>query len=246
MNETAVIENTVATGSFEESYIRMRQKEGRIYTDEELLQLPDISSGHRYYKEWLLRKKSCTRLKKYIEKKIRSVKILEMGCGNGWLSHCLSQIPGSEVTGADINRIELQQAKRVFKNVPNLQFVPGGINAAGIPDAYFDFVIFASCIQYFASLEELVRDAMRKLKDSGELHILDSPFYKPVETTAAAERTKEYFDRMGFPQMADSYHHHSLDELKQFDCKILYQPNFISRYLYRNKTPFPWICIKKS
>src|SRR5687767_2559429 len=109
---------------FEEQYIRLRQKEGRLYTDEVVRQLPFVSRKDPFYREWRMRAQSAYRLHQYLQKKKRPLKILEVGCGNGWLSHLLSGIPGAVVTGLDINRKELMQATRVFQK-PTLCFIEG-------------------------------------------------------------------------------------------------------------------------
>ena len=240
---TATATHTISAG-FEQLYFSLRKKEGRVYSDEELLQLPNIVKYHPLYDEWQIRKESCNRLKHYFEKRLSSLKILEVGCGNGWLAHRLSSIPGSKVTGTDINFKELEQAVRVFNHIPNLQFIHGGINAIEIEEAKYDFIVFAASIQYFSSLKEIISHAMRKLKPNGEIHIPDSPFYKPGEITAAKERSAQYFNDLGFPEMTKHYFHHSTNELNFFHFKTLYQPSLINR-LSNNKNPFPWLCIKK-
>src|SRR5450755_3134227 len=94
---------TPADFLFEKKYITTRGLENRLYSDDELLRLPDIESEHTHYKEWQLRKKSSQRLMRYLAARKKALDILEIGCGNGWLSHQLAEIPGSRVTGLDIN-----------------------------------------------------------------------------------------------------------------------------------------------
>ena len=60
--------HTVWAG-FEQLYPALRHKEGRVYRDEEVLHLPNISKDHPHYPEWQIRKESCNRLKHYFEKK---------------------------------------------------------------------------------------------------------------------------------------------------------------------------------
>jgi protein-L-isoaspartate O-methyltransferase len=52
--------------------------------------------GHRHYHEWQIRKASSNRLVKYLAKKQKILEILEVGCGNGWLSAKLSVIPWTQ------------------------------------------------------------------------------------------------------------------------------------------------------
>src|SRR5215213_11952226 len=90
-------------GTFEELYISIRKKEQRIYTNEEVALLPDIYPDHIHYHEWQIRKRSSERLINYLSKKNRPLKILEVGCGNGWLSARMAAVDKWEVTGIDIN-----------------------------------------------------------------------------------------------------------------------------------------------
>lgn len=231
--------------SFEQQYLSLREKEQRIYSDEEVFQLPDISRQHPHYNEWQCRKESAKRLRNYFEKRSSLLKILEVGCGNGWLSHYLAYIPGCSVTGTDVNFQELQQASRVFSHIPNLKFAVGGIEAKGTEGLAFDFIVFASSIQYFPSLAETIWLAQHKLKPGGEIHILDTPFYKEDEVNLARQRTEEYYQRTGFPGMANFYYHHTIDSLQGLPHRILYEPSFFNRHFLQKKSPFPWIQIPK-
>ncbi len=241
---TGTAPHTTKSG-FEDHYLSLRQKEGRLYSDTEVQLLPDIAKQHPHYAEWQSRKESVSRLRNYFGKKLSLLKILEVGCGNGWLSHFLAYIPGCDVTGTDVNFTELQQGSRVFSHIPNLKFVYGGIDAAELEGEYYDFIVFASSIHYFSCLETIIETARKKLRPGGEIHILDTPFYKRNELAAAKLRTEAYYQATGFPEMAEYYYHHSMDNLQTYSPKILYSTSFINRRLLNNKNPFPWICIRK-
>lgn len=230
---------------FEQRYLAIRQKEGRIHSDATVLKLPDVSKDHPHYAEWRIRKESCCRLKQYFEKRLSLVKILEVGCGNGWLCHRLASVPRSNITGTDVNFAELQQASRVFSHIPNLKFVYGGINAKETEDEYYDFIVLASSIQYFPSPSVIIAEAMQKLKPAGEIHILDSPFYKSEDIPIAKKRTEDHYKTIGLPEMAAYYFHHTMDSLDFFSYKTLYASSFMNRHLFNNRNPFPWICITK-
>src|SRR4051794_23945424 len=98
-------------GIFEEKYIGVRQKEHRLYSDNEVKHLPGIAATHPLYDEWMIRKESCKRLIKYLQGKTK-LTIAEIGSGNGWLCNQLSSIEGSKIYGIDVNYTELQQAAR--------------------------------------------------------------------------------------------------------------------------------------
>lgn len=229
--------------NFQEQYLLLREKEGRIYSDGEVAELPDISADHIHFREWQLRKESAARLKKYLQRR-KPESVLEVGCGNGWLCHLLSSGSNYSITGVDVNETELLQARRVFGHVPDILFFSGSIDADEIKDKKFDIVIFASSVQYFGSLINIVIASFGKLKPAGEVHILDTAFYRKPELPAAGTRTEQHFSLLGFPGMASFYFHHSFDELELFEYKLLYKPGFIGKYLLGNKNPFPWIRIK--
>src|ERR1043166_8508266 len=122
----------IVLNNFEENYLLVRQKEDRLYTDEQVKRLPEIEQSHPHYKEWRIRAGSCNRLIQHLSDKKRKLNILDVGCGNGWLCHHLSKIPGGEVAGIDINKTELEQAKRVFDSMEDLEFFYGEIIDEGI------------------------------------------------------------------------------------------------------------------
>ncbi|MGN6532286.1 MAG: class I SAM-dependent methyltransferase [Ginsengibacter sp.] len=237
-------ENSSKENEFEKLYISLRKKEGRVFSEKEIRKLPEISKNHPLFKEWKIRKNSCNKLLKYVKQKGHICNILEIGCGNGWLSAQLSEVIRGEVTGIDINRIELNQAKKAFASKRNLNFIAGDIRN-GIPgDKKFDLIVFAASIQYFKSLKEIINTALQYLTLQGEIHILDSHFYLPEKIFSARQRTKQYFSEIGFPKMSRYYFHHEVRELKSFNYKVLYNPHkWLNRFLH-GKSPFYWMVIK--
>ncbi len=233
---------TQRENSFSNIYIDVRKKEERFYSDAIVKRLPYVPKTHRYYQEWKLRQKSSKRLIEYITAKNAPLKILDIGCGNGWFSHQLSGIPDSEIFGLDINDIELEQAARVFSK-PNLKFIYADIFSSEALTASkgFDIITVNSCIQYFSDLSKIVDTLTQKLTMNGELHIFDSPFYDASDIDKAKERTKAYYEELGFPKMTEHYFHHRKEDIKEF--KILYKPKrkAISRILGKTDSPFMWV-----
>ncbi|MDB5023658.1 MAG: class SAM-dependent methyltransferase [Mucilaginibacter sp.] len=226
---------------FEDLYIAVRQQEKRVYTDEQLQLLPDID--HLYYDEWKIRKRSSGRLTAYLEKKRKHLKILEVGCGNGWLSAKLSNIPNTRVTGLDINEIEIEQAKRVFKK-DNLEFIYDSFTDSTFDNEKFDVIVFAASLQYFPSVINVLKQALAILRYGGEVHIVDTPFYTPVEAEKANARSCGYYAALGFPEMAAHYFHHSTSEFWGFKYELLFNPSNPFNRLFK-KDPFYWVMIRK-
>jgi len=233
----------VVSNDFEDLYLAVRQREKRLYTDEQLCRLPDIDSVHIYAEEWKIRKRSSVRLTDYLRKKRRAMRILEVGCGNGWLSAKLSEIPGADVIGLDINQTEISQANRVFIK-DNLEFVYDTFNEDTFPEIKFDVIVFAASLQYFESAKTILELALSILDTGGEVHIIDTHFYKREELSKANERTRNYYNSLGFPQMAEHYFHHSIDELSELKHHILLNPDSMLSPLAK-KGPFHWITVNQ-
>jgi 2-polyprenyl-3-methyl-5-hydroxy-6-metoxy-1,4-benzoquinol methylase len=79
------------SNNFENTYLKVRDKENRIYSDAELILLPFASSSNPHRIEWDLRAKSFTRFKEYLKTKKQNLNLLDLGCGNGWFCGQLSK-----------------------------------------------------------------------------------------------------------------------------------------------------------
>lgn len=230
---------------FEKLYLSVRNKEHRVYTNNELLTLPDINLTHIHHDEWHVRKASSKKLIHYFEKKNKPLQILEIGCGNGWLSHKLAEIPQTKVTGLDINYAELEQGASVFLE-KNLQFVYGDIRKNVLQNLQFDMIVFAASVSYFSSLHEIIKIAIQHLTVEGEIHLIDSFFYDKENILAAKQRCKTYYRELGFQEMADSYFHHLLDDFKDFNYVVMQEQNQLLKKIISKKSVFPWIRIQHS
>lgn len=241
-NPAAVQHNELA---FEQLYLSLRAQEGRLYSDEELARLPDIAPTHQYAKEWAVRKRSCTELLRYLGKIEKPLSILEIGCGNGWLSHQLAGLPRSKVTGLDVNKEELEQARRVFDHCSNLHFLLSDPFSEVLGQRHYNIIVLAAAVQYFLSLSGIIDRCLQLLLPGGEVHLLDSHFYHPREVLEARGRSERYFASMGLPEMFAFYHHHLLEDLRPYHHRVLYDPQSLMNRLFTNSHPFHWICVYK-
>lgn len=231
------------TGNFSDRYFLLRKKENRIYSNEEVAQLPIIRKNHPHHKEWQIRKDSCVKLINYIKQK-GYADILEVGCGNGWLSAQLACVTKGNVLGLDTSLNELEQARSVFMNFPNLSFLEANFQSDPLGDQKFDIIVFAASIQYFSSIKQIVDIAFNHLTLRGEIHFLDTIFYPEKKIKDAEKRTKEYYQFIGYPEMANYYFHHCLTSLSSYQFKIKRDPHSLSNKLSLGKSPFYWIIIK--
>lgn len=236
-------------------YLKVREKERRLYSDDVVAKLPSFPENHVLSNEWQARFSSAQRLRKYLFQKNTPLKILDLGCGNGWLSNFLAK-DNHLVSGVDQNLFELKQAARVFLSSAkdggksrNLFFVEADIFYSPFPKESLDIILLASSVQYFPDLTKLLKTLFHYLKPNGEIHILDSAFYADDEIELASKRSQEYYSSLGFLEMSQYYFHHRVSELQKFSPKFLYCPNSfalrIKRMFGKVDSPFPWVMIKK-
>lgn len=230
----------------ENLYLALREKEGRVWSDEQARLLPHPPAGNPFTKEWRLRRDTYCRYRKYLKHRYGRipVNILDVGCGNGWMSALLASSGAGNVWGLDLNLKELEQADRIFAQ-PNLKFIYADVFSANLPKAYFHQITLAASVQYFPNLTSLMSKLMGLLRPGGDIHILDSPFYTDdASRKAARERSKLYFEKMGFPEMTLRYHHHLRADIEALGGKNL---NDTLWQRLRQKAgwaaPFPWYLV---
>ncbi len=233
--------------SFEENYLKLRHKEGRVYTDDVVHLLPEFHGVATLATEWKIRKRSTDRLIRYLKKK-NSTHLLEIGCGNGWLINYLHRSIAADYCGIDINEAELQQAVRVSSNSSSACFVYGDILSNSFDKLKTDMIVVASVAQYFSDLELFIRQLLPLLTPQGEIHILDTPFYNENEIEDAKRRSKKYFESVGVNSSQQGYFHHGWSSFGTLDYTIVYKPQSLINKLKKifiKDSPFPWIIIKK-
>ena len=235
--------------SFEREYNVLREREGRKYTDEVVRRLPEFEGTGTLHREWKLRATSLRWMLPYLRN--RSPRnILEIGCGNGWLSCRLAQSLGAEVCGIDVNESELLQGATVFCDQPRLNFIYGDVLHLDFAPLHFDVILLAASIAYFSDIHTLIRTLIHHLSESGEIYIVDSPLYRSrSEREEARTRTAAHFAGMDIPQMANRYFHHSLEDLDTYNPHVQFDPrSAISRVrrlvLPFSQPAFPWIIIR--
>jgi SAM-dependent methyltransferase len=230
-----------AVNASSDIYLRVREKEGRLYSDEIVKQLPAISDAHPLSGEWRVRAASSRRLAAYLGRH-KSKVILELGCGNGWLANIMASAAGASVVGFDRANVELCQARRVFAH-RELSWIAGDIFCGPFAERSFDVVVIASAIQYFSDVPHLIQALVPILRERGEIHILDSPLYAEEHVPAARERSRRYYEQLGFPEMAAHYYHHSPAVFSAYDPSWLYTPH-VDRNKPLQDSPFPWVRLR--
>src|SRR5262249_43143357 len=154
------------------------------------------------------------------------------------------------VTGVDVNEYELRQAADVFSSNEKLHWVYADVFASNLPLHHYDRIMLNGCVQYFPDIAKLITRLKALLAPGGEIHILDSPFYKTEKAgNSARKRSEAYYTALGYPEMAKGFRHHLWRGVEVFVPVTLYRPSRLSSLLRRARlggllksvNPYKWI-----
>jgi len=166
--------------------------------------------------------------------------LLDIGCGNGWMTNRLHQL-GHTVAGIDLNKAELEQAEQVFGTNEKMQWIYADVLKDSLPVSPVEAIVLAASCQYFPDLNELTKTLAILLKAGGEIHLLDSMFYKADEQQNARQRTQDYYEKMGHPEMSEYYHHHTREALLALGYQRKDERSFLAKILNRKPVLEWWI-----
>ncbi|MFN8497641.1 MAG: class I SAM-dependent methyltransferase [Anaerolineae bacterium] len=101
-------------------------------------------------------------------------RVLDMGCGNGFIAEYLSDTSGANVTGVDFIPDAIRQAQeRTRAKADRLDFRIGDMAHLGFPPASFEIIVSIDTL-YFTPLDETVRQMTALLKQGGQMAIFYS------------------------------------------------------------------------
>jgi len=186
-------------------YEAVRRSEGRGSTSANYYRtLPFKDLSGRYTADWAIRARSfnvlvknvLTRLQNPLE---RSLKILDLGAGNGWLSNRLAA-QGDRVIAVDL-LVNDQDGLGSWKYYEH-GFIPVQAEFDHLPvmDRFADAVIFNASFHYSEEYARTLKEALRVLAPGGVIVILDSPLYRRGSSgeKMVEERKAQFKKKYGF------------------------------------------------
>jgi len=168
---------------FIRDYETIRQAEGRGSNSAKYyraLPFKDLS-GH-FKRDWRIRARSFRALENKVLTKLqgpleRSLKVLDLGAGNGWLSNRLAA-QGDRVFAIDllVNDIDGLGAWKYYEHT----FTPLQAEFNHLPnmDRFADVIIFNASFHYSEDYAQTLGEALRVLSPKGRVVIMDSPVYR--------------------------------------------------------------------
>jgi ubiquinone/menaquinone biosynthesis C-methylase UbiE len=141
-------------------------------------------------------KKVLTRLQDPLE---RSLKVLDLGAGNGWLSNRLAA-QGDRVIAVDL-LVNEQDGLGAWKYYEHT-FTPvqAEFNHLPVMDRFADVVIFNASFHYSEDYAKTLEEALRVLSKDGRIVIMDSPVYRRsvAGEKMVEEREAQFKEEYGF------------------------------------------------
>jgi 2-polyprenyl-3-methyl-5-hydroxy-6-metoxy-1,4-benzoquinol methylase len=99
-------------------------------------------------------------------------RIVDVGCGNGYITEAIHDRTHSTVLGLDLSGVAIQQARRRTQHkAATLQFQHIDVAEQGIPGSDYDVIIFIDSIQFLGDLRQILRRASEKLSPPGSMVI---------------------------------------------------------------------------
>ena len=185
-------------------YTAIRAAEGRGGGDAAWFRsLPFVATDDAYAAEWAIRAASFRTLLERVlvpfeSRTGRTLNTLDLGAGVGWLSNRLAE-RGHAVAAVDLSD-DARDGLGAWRHYPTRWSpVQAEFDALPFRDATCDLVIFNASLHYSTDIARTLREALRVMKPTGRLVIVDTPVYRDVSSGAQmlAERADAFEQRYG-------------------------------------------------
>ncbi len=196
---------TETRARFLEEYRQIRYSEGRGSHDPAYYRaLPYADLTGRNSGMWAMRAKTYRYFENRILKPLervsgQSLKILDLGAGNCWMSHQLS-LRQHHPYAVDIFLDPLDGLGAARHYPHPFPVIAAEFDRLPFAPSSFDLAVFNSAVHYSTDYEVSLREVARCLRPQGQVVILDSPIYRKREhgEQMVAERHQEFEKRYGF------------------------------------------------
>ena len=198
----------MSLAQFAREYRWVRHAEGWGSSDPAYYRaLPYRDLTGRHEQVWRIRGRSyrtlVTTALEPLEHPSRSLRILDLGAGNGWLAFRLSQ-RGHEVLAIDILDDAFDGLGALSTYAPAVPVLIAEFDHLPLASAGFDVAIFNASLHYSIDYVATLTESLRVLQPRGTLVILDSPMYSdPTSgTRMVQEREARFLSTYGFASNA--------------------------------------------
>jgi SAM-dependent methyltransferase len=172
-----------ARRTFLDQYATIRHAEGRGSEDPEYYRaLPWRDLSGRNADQWRIRACSYGCFERSIllpeaRRAGRPLRVLDLGAGNGWMSHRMA-MRGHDAVALDIFIDRLDGLSAIHHYKERVRGVAAEFDCLPFRDRAFDLIVFNSSLHYSSDYRRTLLEARRCLRPSGQLIVIDSPVYK--------------------------------------------------------------------
>lgn len=143
-------------------------------------------------------------------KDCKGKKVLDAGCGTGFLAILLAQ-DGWEVTAIDSSEAMLEEGKKTAKELgvsDKITFLLKDTHSTDFPEHLFDAVVSRHASWLFTSPETVYKEWKRILKPEGIMLNIDANWLKPIWNADESEKFKSYEAELvkQYGEFRDYYH----------------------------------------
>ncbi len=191
---------------FLREYETIREAEGRFGDAQFYRALPFLNRSQNHRGPWSIRASSfhclMRRIIRPLERGMR-LRIVDLGAGNGWLSHRLSA-RGHSLVAVDLSSGHGDGLGCLRYYETRILAVRAEFDSLPWGESQFDLAIFNASLHYSCCYEETLSEALRVLKPGGRLVVMDTPVYHDAGSGAlmVRQRQEEFTRRFGFPSDA--------------------------------------------
>jgi len=190
---------------FLEDYAKIRHAEGRGTANSTYYrELPDRDLSGRNSEQWRIRARSFHKFERTIlavaERRAgRKLDVLDLGAGNGWMSHRLA-LRQHHPVAVDIFCDDLDGLGALTHYPLRLPAAAAEFDSLPFREEAFDLAIFNSSFHYSSDYHRTLSEVRRCLRPTGQLVIMDSPLYQKREhgERMRAERQAHFESVYGF------------------------------------------------
>ena len=165
---------------FLSQYRHIREQDGyRLRPSGYYRALPATDDRDPQAAVWRVRRASFHHLQRWMQSQFanRSITILDLGAGNGWLSHCLTA-RGHGCVAVDLNDDAEDGLGAQVHYPASFLCVQADYDCLPFAPGQFDLVVFNASLHYSTNILATLQHACRLLLPGGALAIMDSPVFK--------------------------------------------------------------------
>jgi len=208
---TASASNPGAVERYRRDYMRLRDREGRgAGGKDELLSLPYLVDG-AMAQQWQVHARSFRTFMRRVvspmaKRSGRSLDVLDLGAGNGWLCYRLA-LEGHRPVATDL-RLDVVDglgAGAPYRHHLDRMFARVATRFDTLPfgDHSFDLAVFVSSLHCTSNLDATIGEVARVVRPGGRIAVLDSPFYRTEAIGEAMVAERERATRVHLGELAD-------------------------------------------